>query len=59
MKTLTRKSLVQSLKAAHAKTEIHETKKRWLIEAFIDDLSAGFDNIHSAAKILRENGIAI
>jgi hypothetical protein len=59
MKTLTRKSLIASLKKAHTATEANESEKRWLIEAFIDDLSEGFDNIHAAAKTLRENGIAI
>jgi hypothetical protein len=59
MKTLTRKSLIESLKKAHNATEVNESKKRWIIEAFIDDLSEGFNNIHFAAKTLRENGIAI
>ena len=59
MKTLTRKTLIKSLKQAHIKTEVHETQKRWLIEAYIDDLTEGFDNIHDVAKILREKGIAI
>lgn len=59
MKTLTRKSLIKKLNALHEATEVGESQKRFLLEAFIDNLNEGFLNIYQAARILRENGFAI
>jgi hypothetical protein len=59
MKTLTRKSLIKKLNALHEATEVGESQKRFLLEAFIDNLNEGFLNIHQAARILREKGFAI
>lgn len=59
MKTLTRKSLIKKLNDLHEATEVGESQKRFLLEAFIDNLNEGFLNIHQTARILREKGFAI
>lgn len=59
MKTLTRKSLIKKLNELHEATKVEESQKRFLLEAFIDNLNEGFLNIHQTARILREKGFAI
>jgi uncharacterized protein (DUF2164 family) len=55
----TRKSLIKKIWAAHKATAVNESDTRFFLEAMADDLASGYWNIHDAARVISEKGIAL